>query len=225
MDWNYQRTGSFEFSSIQNINLKNWNLYYFQTYKYGEDYADKIRTEITQKASKETTYAEQQNATRDLCLNYLKKDWLSYIYMHFKGAFKMFLDPGRFDIYNFFELDKQVGEGFLKAYYKEGFSGVFNYLKVQPLIIIIIIPILMLFNILKLIGFALFWKNNYKTAPKVFWFMLFIIAYITVLTGLIGASRFLVSVLPIYLLFAVLGFSRKKKPLQVFKQGLVSRSL
>ncbi|WOD44901.1 hypothetical protein [Hwangdonia lutea] len=219
MNWNYQRTGSFEFSSIQNINLKNYNLYYFHTNKYGEEYALKVKSEITEQASRKTTYAEQQNEIRKLSLSYIKQDWLSYVYMHIIGGIKMFIDPGRFDLYNFFEFKNTSEVGFLKHYNISGFSGAINYFRTQPTLILILIPIVLLFNILKLIGFTLFWKNNYKTAPKAYWFMLLIIVYITALTGFIGASRFLVAVLPIYLLFAVLGFSRKKKALLISQQN------
>ena len=122
----------------------------------------------------------------------------------------MFLDPGRFDVYNFFELKKKNGVGFLEQLNKNGLMGAFTYYKKQPFIIIIIIPILLLFNLIKGFGFARFWIKNYKTVPLVGWFMLFIIIYISGLTGIIGASRFLVPILPIYILFATLGLSNKK---------------
>ena len=212
MNWNYQRTGNFEFSSIQNINLKDYNLFYFHTSKYGEEYAWKIRKEITEQAITKATYKEQQNEIRKLSLNYIKKDWLSYMYVHCKGGLKMFIDPGRFDLYNFFEFENGNEVGFLKHYTQNGLSGAFNYFKTQPTIILIIIPIILLFNVLKFIGFVLFWIKNYRTVPKTYWFMLFILVYIVGLTGIIGASRFFITVLPFYLIFAALGFS-KKEPL------------
>lgn len=213
MNWNYQRTGSFEFSSIQNINLKNYNLYYFHVSKYGEEYALNINTEITEKADNKTTYAEKQKLIKEKCFYYITKDWASYTLRHLMGSFRMFLDPGRFDVYNFFEFKKNSGTGFLKHLNKNGIFGALEYFKKQPFLILIVIPVIFLFNIIKIVGFILFWIKNHNKAPTVFWFMLFIITYFVVLTGLIGAARFLVPILPIYILFAVLGFSKTNNPI------------
>ena len=73
MNWNYQRTGSFEFSSIQNINLKNYNLYYFNVNKYGEAYAQEVNSKISAIANAKSTYAEQQKAIKEQSISYLKK--------------------------------------------------------------------------------------------------------------------------------------------------------
>ncbi len=210
MGWNNKRTGSFDFSSIQNINLKEYNLYYFHLNRYGEDYALKINSMISDHVDKKTTYRDKQNEMKSLTLKYIKKDFLSYTIAHFKGSIKMFFDPGRFDLYNFFEFKNAEEVGFLKHFNEGGIWGAYKYFKKQPLAIIILIPIILILNIFKVIGFILFWIKHYKTAPALQWFMLFIIIYITMLTGLIGASRFMVPLLPIYLLFATLGYTTKK---------------
>lgn len=208
MGWNYQRTGCLEFSSIQNINLKNYNLYYFNVKKHGEEYANHINQVITNQVDEKQTYAEKQNEIRTLSLNYIKKDWLGYAILHIKGTVRMFLDPGRFDIHNFFELKNTSEVGFLRQINKDGLSGAYHYFKEQPLVTLIILPIVLLFNVFKLIGFVLFWTKNFKNSPPIFWFMFFLIVYLSFLVGAIGASRFLVPVLPIYLIFATLGYSK-----------------
>ncbi|MFD0834585.1 hypothetical protein ACFQ0I_02310 [Mariniflexile aquimaris] len=211
MNWNQSRTGSYDFSSIQNINLKNYNLYYFNLNKYGEAYAKKVDAKISVLANAKSTFAERQNEINKQSIGYIKKDWFSYSLMHIKGSFRMFLDPGRFDLYNFFVFKNNTEVGFLHHLNKNGVFGAYEYFKKQPFLILLVIPIILLFNILKLIGFARFWLYNYKSTPVVFWFMLFIIIYITALTGLIGSSRFLVPILPIYILFATIGLSKNKK--------------
>ncbi len=209
MNWNYSRTGSYDFSSIQNINLKNYNLYYFNLNKYGEAYAKTVDAKISNLASTKSTYVEIQNEIKEKSIGYIKKDWFSYFTTHIKGSFRMFLDPGRFDVYNFLEYKNNTEVGFLHHLNKNGIFGALEYFKKQPLLILLVIPIILLFNILKLIGFARFWLYNYKTTPMIFWFMLFVIIYITALSGLIGSSRFLVPILPMYILFATLGLSKK----------------
>jgi hypothetical protein len=135
----------------------------------------------------------------------------------------MFLDPGRFDLYNFFEFRNNSQVGFLKHINEGGIIGAYKYLKEQPLAIVIIVPIVLLFNLFKGIGFVLFWIKNHKTSAPIFWFMLFIMVYLTVLVGLIGASRFLLPILPIYLFFAVLGYLKHDSPVQLI--GTVETSL
>tara|TARA_R110002049_G_scaffold1113_8_gene8231 strand:+ start:2916 stop:4220 length:1305 start_codon:yes stop_codon:yes gene_type:complete len=211
INWNNQRTGSFEFSSIQNINLKNYNLYYFHVSKYGEEYALNINTEITEEANNKATYAKKQKFIKEKSLYYITKDWASYTLKHVIGSFRMFLDPGRFDIYNFLEFKNNSEVGFLKHLNENGFIGALEYFKKQPFLILIVIPVILLFNVFKIVGFILFWIKNHKKTPAVFWFMLFIITYFVVLTGIIGAARFLVPILPIYLLFATLGYSKRLK--------------
>ncbi|WP_425555840.1 hypothetical protein [Flavivirga jejuensis] len=217
MNWNYQRTGSSDFSSIQNINIKGYNLYYFNMSKYGENHAHKIDSTISNQAQKKHTYVDQQNEIRNLSLKYIKKDFLSYSIAHLKGSIKMFLDPGRFDIYNFFEFENPHKVGFLKHLNRDGIKGAYQYFKEQPLIIIILLPLILLFNMFKIIGFVLFWIKHYKTTSSLCWFMLFIIIYFAALTGIIGTSRFLVPLLPIYLLFSTIGYTTKK-PLIKFKR-------
>ncbi|GAA4966508.1 hypothetical protein GCM10023315_14750 [Algibacter aquimarinus] len=209
MNWNYNRTGSFEYSSIQNINLKSYNLYYFNVSKYGVDYAQKTDSIITKEAQNQKTYKEKQNKIKTLSLQYLQKDWLSYSIAHAKGSFRMLIDPGRFDVYNFFEFKNKSQVGFLKHLNSDGVSGAYNYFIKQPLIILILIPIVLLLNVFKLIGFVLFWLKNYNKTSPTCWFMLALIVYIFLLTGIIGASRFMIPVLPLYLLFSTLGFSKK----------------
>jgi len=209
MNWNYQRTGVSDFSSIQNINLKNYNLYYFNIDKYGEDYAAKVNLEITELTAKKSTYVEQQNEMKNLTIAYLKKDFFSYFVSHIKGSIRMFIDPGRFDLYNYFELENNNGVGFLYHLNNNGIKGAFTYFKSQPLIILILVPIILLFNLLKIIGFIAFWFKNYKSISPAFWFMLLLIIYIVSLTGLIGAARFVVPILPLYLLFSIIGLSKE----------------
>jgi hypothetical protein len=210
MSWNEQRTGSFEFSSIQNLALKNYNLRYFNINKYSEEYAIKINEEINNEANKANSYKEKQHIIKTLSLKYLKKDWLSYSWFHIKGSLRMFLDPGRFDLYMFFNFHKNHEVGFLAHINRGGIIGVLNYYKQQPMLIIILLPLIFLFNLIKLYGFVIYFIKDYKATKPILWFALFLILYIIILTGPGGASRFLVPVLPLYCMFASKGLLENK---------------
>ena len=81
MNWNYQRTGSFEFSSIQNINLKNYNLLYFNIATYGEEYALQIDSKITDLVENKNTYSEKQNEISDYFFIFTNFNNINIFYM------------------------------------------------------------------------------------------------------------------------------------------------
>ncbi|MEL0454965.1 glycosyltransferase family 39 protein [Flavobacteriaceae bacterium SZ-1-7] len=209
ISWNAQRTGSYEFSSIQNLSLKNYNLKYFHIKKYGEDFAQKVNNEISSKANNTTNYKERQKTIKTTCVDYIKKDLFSYAWHHVRGSAMMFLDPGRFDLYNFFNYKNKEEEGFLAHLNKSGIAGAFQYFKEQPFLILILLPFILLFNIIKAVGFILFWLKQENRKLPISLFTLCIIIYIAALTGPSGASRFLVPILPIYCMFAAQGFNKR----------------
>jgi hypothetical protein len=216
MSWNHQRTGSYEFSSIQNKSLKDYSLKYFLTNKYDEDYASKIINDINISVDKADSYEEKQTLTKSLISEHIKNNFISYSLFHIKGSVRMFVDPGRFDLYNFFNFKKKNEVGFLNHVNSGGLKGAFNYFKQQPVLIIILLPIILLFNGVKIVGFVMYWANHYKTTPATLWFMLFVIVYIALLTGPSGASRFLVPILPLYCLFAAQGLTSNEQHIRRF---------
>lgn len=208
--WNEKRTGSYEFSSIQNLSLKNFNLKYFHINKYGLDYAMKVNDEISKEADTQNNYKERQHYVKTKSIQYLKKDLFSYTWFHIKGGLRMLIDPGRFDIYNFFNFENKNEVGFLSHINQGGIHGAFNYFKQQPLIILIILPLILILNFIKVIGFSLYLIKYPKSVSPFLIYTLLIIIYIVFLTGPLGASRFLVPIIPFYCMFASLGLSKKQ---------------
>ena len=62
-----------------------------------------------------------------------------------------------------------------------------------------------IFNCLKFLCLCWFWIRPNKKPSATVYFSFFILLYIVILTGPLGASRFMVPVLPIYLIMAVIG--------------------
>ncbi|GAA4115871.1 hypothetical protein GCM10022393_16240 [Aquimarina addita] len=205
--WNYNRTGSSDFSSIQNINLLEWNLKYFHQQKFGFSKAKQINTTILQEASLIPEYAKRQKFIKTATIGYLKEDLLGYGIFHLKGCVRIFVDPGRFDLVNFFNFPSKKNEfGLLYHLNENGIKGALKFLGDQPKALLITLFLILLFNLLKVVSFIWFWIINYKKTNLILLFILFIILYIIFLTGPLGASRFFVPVLPAYLLFSSIGF-------------------
>ncbi|WP_108804885.1 glycosyltransferase family 39 protein [Aquimarina sp. Aq107] len=208
VSWNFKRTGSSDFSSIQNINLLEWNLKYFHENKFGAEKARTISNQIKQDAIAINSYKKQQDFIKREVISYLKDDIVGYGIFHAKGCVRIFIDPGRFDLFNFFKMHSENPEvGLLHHINNKGVRGAITFLKNQPIPLLFILSIILIFNLLKGVGFIWFWIKNYRETSFILATILFIILYIVALTGPLGASRFFVPILPSYLIISVLGFS------------------
>ncbi|MEO0294049.1 MAG: hypothetical protein ABIN61_07515 [candidate division WOR-3 bacterium] len=203
--WNYQRTGYFHYSSIQNSNLLNYNLYYFLINKKGEDFANKTIEEIDKKVEN-MSYREKNKYIKEIAIKILLKEHLpSYSIFHLKGIFCFFLDPGRFDLQSFFGFKKARGKGLFYQYSKFGLRGVFSYLKEQSIFLILLLIPILFFNLLKFLSLFFFFFNK-KIDLEIKIFFLLLIGYLSFLSAPLGASRYALPILPI-LIFAFLNSS------------------
>ncbi len=206
--WNYNRTGSYDFSSLQNSNLLEWNLKYFHQHKYGPEKALAITSSVLSEASKIQEYPKRQHYIRNQSIKYLKQDLIGYGIFHGKGCLRMFIDPGRFDLFKFFNIQLENPEkGILHYLNNGGLKRAFKFLKSQPIFLVLSFFVILLLNLIKGVGFVWFWIKNYRKTNFVIVTTLFLILYVVALTGPLGASRFFVPVLPAYLVFSVLGCS------------------
>ncbi|GAA0712799.1 hypothetical protein GCM10009430_03630 [Aquimarina litoralis] len=179
---------------------------YFHQNKYGAQKAIAINDSILSKSEKIKSYPERQNYIKNTSIEYLKKDLIGYGIFHLKGCFRIFIDPGRFDIANFFKIESENPElGILYHINNGGLKGAFNFLRSQNIFLFIVFFIILFFNLVKVVGFIWFWIKNYKEVNLTILTIIFIVLYIVILTGPLGASRFFVPILPAYLVFAVLG--------------------
>ena len=213
MVWNQSRTGHFEFSSIQTINLVDYNFYFFHMNLYGEDTALASRRNIDELALQRETYKEQQKERTRLAVNEIKKELPKYVIFHLKGCLRMFFDPGRYDIYKFFQFENSDQVGFLRYLNKDGISGATEFYKSQPLLIVILLPIILLLNVIKFVGFVKFVISVKFYANPHIWFPLLLICYIVGLSGPIGSARFMLPILPFYCFFAMQGLLKNSKAL------------
>ena len=199
MGWNKQRTGYFHFSSIQNLSLLQYSTTYLLISKYGEEEGYKKADEILYRSlDKETYELEQKSLQRD-CMDTISSNPFRYAVLHLKGMVNFFMDPGRYDLYAFFNATDKGGEGMLKAFSEDGYSGIWRYLLRQPLGWLFLLGIIFLFNLAKLAGLIAFAINR-DISRQVRWIILIFILYIAILTGISGASRFAVPVFPLMLL-------------------------
>lgn len=190
---NQQKTGSFHVSSIQQTNIVDYNIRYFLMQKEGKVYAETVCDSINDHCSQSKTFDAYSKCLNSNAKNIIRGDLWSFGIYHMKGVFRFFIDPGRFDIYNFFGLQNSSDsyKGLSHHFFEGGIKSVISYLKDQPSAILLWILAITLINFIKLIGFAFFLFN--KRIPLDFRIYLFIIiGTISFASGPLSAARFTV---------------------------------
>ena len=215
---NYKRTGYFHYSSIQNINLLNYNTYYLLQKIKGENFAEEKVGHITESANNISDYKQRQKFIKNASIEIILKHKWQYIVFHLKGVVNFFIDPGRFDIYNFLGMEKRVSKGFLYHFTKNGYEGISNYLFQQPIVIIIFLLLIAVVNILKLISFFLF-SINKNVMIEIRLILILFVLYIAFATGPLGASRFSVPLFPLMIITFPYFFEKMLKK-RIAKKGL-----
>ena len=200
MQWNAKRTGHFHFSSIQNLSLLQYTTYNLLINTYGPEEALQRADSILFASLDQPTYGEGQKLLQEECTKVIKENKGAFLLFHIKGMFNFFIDPGRFDMYTFFQLQSsESGQGFLSSFSQNGYMGVYNYLKSQPVVVIFLLLFIAGLNGLKLLSVI-----NFAFCQKIGWLerliLLGMIAYIAGLTGSSGASRFAVPLFPLMLI-------------------------
>jgi len=202
--WNYKRTDYWQFSSIQTINLIQYNTYYYNVKRLGLDRANLFLDDQLRKADSIKSYPERQQFLENTSKRVIKENLVGYSWFHFKGMIRFFLDPGRFDLSNFIGIEEKGNSGFFERLNTVGLKGVFNYLFEQNVFLIITLFLIGFLNLIKAIGLSLFLVSK-QIDIKFRLAIFFIIVYIAFATGPLGASRFMMPLIPFLILATLTG--------------------
>jgi len=190
--WNEQRTGYFHFSSIQNLSLFQYTTYNLLVQEMGEEDATQYTDSVLYESLEQSTYREEQKMISEFCVSTIRDNLGAYLNMHLKGMINFFIDPGRFDLFHFFDIQEQ-GTSLLKSFSSEGYTGIFKSLSQQPVGMMVILIGVGIGNAVKLVMSLLFAFDRRWDIRHRFTILIFIV-YISGLTGTSGASRFAVPI-------------------------------
>lgn len=197
--WNYNRTNHYSYSSIQTINLLDYNTGLFLLSKKGATYKNRVLDSIHKNADKIESYPEKEMYLANASKTILKNNLTSYMLYHLQGSFYCVIDPGRYDIATFFliETKRFNNNGILFHLNNGGIRSVLSFLiETYSTPFLLLLGVILFFNIVKLICFILFLLN-----PKINMNFRFItgsiIFYIVILAGPVGAARYLMPLAPI----------------------------
>jgi len=208
---NHSRTGSIQYSSIQTTNLLNYNLRYFVMESEGSEAAAEKVDAIYEKCGEESTYKLRSQCLEEGARKVILEHPLKYAWFHLKGSFRFFFDPGRFDLVNFFRIQESDAPGFLYHLNQHGLKGSLGFLKQQGPVLVGILVLILLFKVLKIIGFLLYLFRSTQSR-LLRWLLFALVAYLALVTGPLGASRF---ILPVELL--IIGAAAQGWILYLFK--------
>ncbi|MBT8326511.1 MAG: hypothetical protein KJP21_02230 [Bacteroidia bacterium] len=199
---NYSNTKQFETSSISTINLTQYNAKLSIAHKYGFDSAQKyVESDVFIVPRNAAEYAGYKTHVKSYGLNAIKDNFKSYFKVHVLGMVKMAIDPGRFELYTFFG-EPTSNVSLTELIFDGSWNELFKNLKTRPVLLSVFL-LLTLVNLLKLLGLV----GLFKTIDRWHLLILGIIGYFIVISGPVGAARFILPATPICLVLVALGWS------------------
>ena len=208
MGWNEQRTGYFHFSSIAEINLLHYNAAGVVRQVAGPAAAEHWVASVVQAANAQPDFAARQQLIRRRAGAVIREHPWVYARQHLLGMAALALDPGRFDIGQFVGVAPPAGGGLLVQLRTEGLRRVLQKL---PLGLLAGLLAVFLANVVRL-ALALRGFRRLGNAGRMGrigrWVALGLLFYVALLTGPLGAARFLVPVWPLLLGLALAGVGR-----------------
>lgn len=188
--WNKKQTGLFHISSVQSINMLEYNLSEFYISKYGHKAGIQKIDSLKEVVNAEPDFRHQYEKAAALASAKMKEDILGYGLFHFKRSLQLFIDPDKleFDIFSrqfYYKNNSQTS--FKDALHNEGIKGAWAYIKSYPYLpFLIITP---LFGLIRILGLLLYFferkhKLQYKIAIGIF------VLYFACITGPVANARY-----------------------------------
>jgi hypothetical protein len=212
---NNYKTGYRHFSSIENINLIDYNLYYFKSKKESREIADRWKDSVYHETAKYTTFKDQSIFLNKVGENEIRKNLFSYSWYHFYTSLRGMFDPGRFDIMTFFK--KEDG--------KQGFLEILNSKKPLTSIIsgnqiwlYILLFGILLINFLKIILFFIYFISNRKKHTPLINYLFLLIVFYILLSGPVNCSRLMMPIQLVVICFALTQLNEYKSKSKLQKK-------
>lgn len=208
MGFNENRTGYNHFSSMQNINLINYNIYLHKAKTNGTENADLWKKNIYEKVDTFDSFSERSKYLSTVGKNYITENFVSYTFFHLYGSLRGTLDPGRFDLMTFSNEPYDSKQGLLNILNTEkSFSAIKNLLQTKYIWVLIILIPVFLINIVKLFYSLMYLLKTRKNISFGIVFISALTIYYILLTGPVNASRYMMPIQGVLIIFSALYIS------------------
>jgi len=189
---NFVHTGYFHFSSIKTSNMLHVNIRGMVRRVEGNEKARIVTRDLQREAEKARSFAEANRAIERAFFETMLKNWRSQCAVYSRGSLFFFLDPGRYDLYEFLDLPHNIRSfQFLRG----GIDSVLAKLGELPPYAPPYLALVGAINLLLLIGLIYCgFSSCYSVEIKLF--VLCLMAYVLLIVAPTGLSRFRLSVMP-----------------------------
>lgn len=200
---NYTWTGYLHFSSMKKINLLNYNAHALLSRVYGGEYADSVVDAVHAQAERIPDYAERSEYMEREAMAHIKAHPGRYALLHVQGAVNLLLDPGRYDVFNFFGLANRRSDSLLLAFSgKDGYGRLWQKLtSTIPPVLLLWLVVVLAGNVVLVVSLVYFVVRG-KCPAGVRIMLLFVVLYVVGITGHVGAARYKTAIFPL-LLFTI----------------------
>jgi hypothetical protein len=199
---NYTTTSVFEYSSISTINLAHYNAKLTIASKYGNDSAQHFTdSKIYLIPTLPQTYRAYLSNLNTAAKDAILQNFPTYLKIQTMGMAKMLLDPGRWELYTYF--NQNTADGSLtELLYARKWTELNAKMQSNKALFYSFI-LLLIINLIKVLGIAFSFLRPTKQ-----WFVLAAIsAYFLAITGPIGAARFMLPATILSIVLSVYGWT------------------
>ncbi len=212
---NEHATGYYHYSSIKSINQLKYNARYTLVNAKGERHADSVIATVMQQANACENYGDRLKLMDAKATEIIVEHPKAFATLYIKGVAAFFLDPGRFDMYHFFNIEQKETLGLMYEMQTKGLSAVIEYIKQAPVFVLLLLLLNFCWNglvVCFLIGFLIKASRSFSIRPEVSLLLIFVF-YIALATGPVGVSRYRVPIYPLLMIGVLCSanlFSRNK---------------
>jgi hypothetical protein len=189
---NYLHTSYFHFSSIKTSNMLHVNIRGLVRRSEGKERARIVARELEKEADNAGSFAEANRAVERAFFETMLKNWKSLIPVYLRGSLFFFLDPGRYDLYEFLNLPHDVRSfQFLRGGIRDAIQKLGGVPPYVPPYFVLVGSI----NLVLLVGF-IYTAFSRRYPSEIRFFVLTLMAYVLLIVAQTGLSRFRLSLMP-----------------------------
>ena len=183
-------TGHPEVTSMQTHNLAHQNAH--RTLMRTGEVA--LHDAAEARADRIADYGERQERRRAWATGVILDRPLDYAAVHLTGMAALVLDPGRFDLATFFDLDSAPGA--MTAGSRDGPAGALAVLLRQPPALLAVLAVLLALNVAVALSFVA-WVARGDAPVEVRVLLFLLVGYVVLVTGPVGSARYRMPVAPL----------------------------
>lgn len=196
---NLLNSSVFEYSSISTINLGQYNTKLMVANTSGANAANKFTNEETFAIPRTPSeYIQYKTRVRGKSLLAMKENPVAYAKVHMTGVMKMIVDPGRFEVYTFLD-ENDHNISLTELLYAGDWQSIQRIMAKNKLLLLFFLALFAVSFVKLLLATVSLGKTKSTL------FILFLIAYFVLITGPVGAARFMLPVSVLYIVLASVG--------------------